>query len=73
VFRDEELETMADKEPVETEDVSRAVIADALLRERDVVISRLRRMGVEVVDAPAQGAGVSLLNAYLELKRRNVL
>jgi uncharacterized protein (DUF58 family) len=73
VFRDEELEAMADKEPVETEDVSRAVIADALLRERDVVISRLRRMGVEVVDAPAQGAGVSLLNAYLELKRRNVL
>jgi hypothetical protein len=30
-------------------------------------------MGVEVVDAPAQSAGVNLLNAYLELKRRNVL
>jgi uncharacterized protein (DUF58 family) len=73
VFRDEDLESMADKEPVETDDVSRAVIADALLREREVVISRLRRMGVEVVDAPAQSAGVNLLNAYLELKRRNVL
>jgi uncharacterized protein (DUF58 family) len=73
VFRDEDLEAMADKEPVETDDVSRAVIADVLLRERDVVISRLKRMGVEVVDAPAQSAGVSLLNAYLELKRRNVL
>jgi uncharacterized protein (DUF58 family) len=73
VFRDEELDSMADKEAVEAEDVSRAVIADALLRERDVVISRLRRMGVEVVDAPAERAGVSLLNAYLELKRRNVL
>ena len=73
VFRDEELETMADKEPFEADDVSRAVIADALLREREIVISRLRRMGVEVVDAPAERAGVSLLNAYLELKRRNVL
>jgi uncharacterized protein (DUF58 family) len=73
VFRDEELERMADKEPVNPDDVSRAVIADALLRERDVVISRLRRMGVEVVDTPAERAGVSLLNAYLELKRRNVL
>lgn len=73
VFRDEELESMADKEPFEVDDVSRAVIADALLHERELVISRLRRMGVEVVDAPVKGAGVNLLNAYLELKRRNVL
>ncbi len=73
VFRDEELESMADKEPIQTSDVSRAVIADTLLRERESVISRLRRMGVEVVDAPAERAGVSLLNAYLDLKRRNVL
>ena len=72
-FRDEELESMADKEPFEPDDVSRAVIADALLREREVVISRLRRMGVEIVDAPMERAGISLLNAYLELKRRNVL
>jgi uncharacterized protein (DUF58 family) len=73
VFRDQELEDLADKEPSKPSDVSRAVIADALLREREVVISRLRRMGVEVVDAPAERAGVTLLNAYLDLKRRNVL
>ncbi len=73
VFRDEELEAMADKEPAEVSDVSRAVIADALLREREVVITRLRRLGVEIVDAPAERVGVSLLNAYLEVKRRNVL
>ena len=73
VFRDEELEAMADKEPLQSRDVSRAVIADTLLRERESVILRLRRMGVEVVDAPAVRAGVSLLNAYLDLKRRNVL
>ena|SRR5215471_17435274 len=73
VFRDEELEAMADKEPAEVRDVSRAVIADALLREREVVITRLKRLGVEIVDAPAERVGVSLLNAYLEVKRRNVL
>ncbi len=73
VFRDEELEAMADKEPSVPSDVSRAVIADTLLRERETVISRLRRMGVEVVDAPVERAGASLLNAYLDLKRRNVL
>jgi len=73
VFRDEELESMADKEPGAAEDVSRAVIADALLRERDVVITRLRRLGVEIVDAPAERVGVALLNTYLKVKRRNVL
>jgi uncharacterized protein (DUF58 family) len=73
VFRDEELEDMVAKEPVEPEDISRAVIADALLREREVVISRLRRMGVEIVDAPVERAGMRLLNAYLDLKRRNIL
>jgi uncharacterized protein (DUF58 family) len=73
VFRDQELEAMADKEPREPSDVSRAVIADAMLKEREVVISRLRRMGVEVVDTPADRAGMQLLNAYLGLKRRNVL
>jgi uncharacterized protein (DUF58 family) len=73
VFRDEELETMADKEPADGRDISRALIADTLLREREVVITRLHRLGVEVVDAPAERVGISLLNAYLDVKRRNVL
>lgn len=73
VFRDEELEAMADKEPADGRDISRAVIADTLLREREIVITRLRRLGVEVVDAPAERVGISLLNAYLDVKRRNVL
>lgn len=73
VFRDEELESMADKEPRESADMSRAVIADTLLREREVVITRLRRLGVEIVDAPADRAGINLLNAYFDLKRRNVI
>jgi uncharacterized protein (DUF58 family) len=73
VFRDEELEAMVDKEPAEAKDVSRAVIADALLREREVVTTRLKRLGAEIVDAPAEQAGINLLNAYLDLKRRNVL
>jgi uncharacterized protein (DUF58 family) len=73
VFRDDELESLADKEPRETADMSRAVIADAILRERDVVTARLRRLGVEIVDTPAERAGVNLLNSYFDLKRRNVI
>ena len=69
-FRDEELEGLVRAEPREPDDVSRAVIAASLLKERDVVITRLQRLGVEIVDAPAARVGPALLNRYFELKRR---
>jgi uncharacterized protein (DUF58 family) len=73
VFRDEELETLASAEPQDPDDVSRAVIADALLKEREVVIGRLKRMGAHIVDAPARRIGPELLSGYLDLKRRDLL
>lgn len=69
LFRDVELEEMSRRQPEAVEDVSRAVIADALLRERDIVIERLRRMGVHVVDAPLETMGMGVLEAYLAAKR----
>jgi uncharacterized protein (DUF58 family) len=71
IFRDEELETMANGEPQTPEDVSRAVIADAMLRERDVVIERLRRLGVQIVDAPVEEISANLLKTYFAVKRRD--
>jgi uncharacterized protein (DUF58 family) len=73
VFRDEELQRLVDAEPVTPEDVSRAVIADGLLRQREAVAARLRRMGAQIVDAPAEGLGPALLNAYLDVKRRGLV
>ena len=51
VLRDEELEAFAAAEPAEPDDVSRAVTAAALLRERRLVLTRLRHLGVHVVEA----------------------
>lgn len=73
VANDEELEILRDAAPRTPEDVSKAVIADKLLREREVVLSRLRRLGVEIVDAPAGRMRSDLLDRYLDLKRRNRL
>jgi uncharacterized protein (DUF58 family) len=73
VFRDEELEAIARREPVDPEAVSRAVTAEALLRERDVVIARLVRLGAHIVDAPARVMGPELISAYIDLKRRDLL
>jgi uncharacterized protein (DUF58 family) len=73
VFRDEELESFIEAQPDAPDDVTRAVIADALLRERELVITRLKRMGVHVLDAPVRSLGPELLNRYLDLKRRDLL
>jgi len=73
IFRDEELEAIARREPTDPEAVSRAVTAEALLRERDLVMARLARMGVHIVDAPSTSIGPALLSAYIDLKRRDLL
>ena len=73
IFRDEELEVIERREPVDPEAVSRSVTAGALLRERDVVIARLARLGAHIVDAPASSVGPALLSAYIDLKRRDLM
>ena len=73
LFRDEELESLAGAEPHEPEDVVKAVTAASLLRQRRLVIARLRRMGIQVVEATREEAGPALVNAYVSLKRRNML
>ena len=73
VMRDEELETLAAAEPHEPEDVTRAVTAAALLRERRLVIARLRHLGVHVLEAAHDEAGPAVVAAYLGFKRRGLL
>lgn len=73
VLRDEELEGLTAAEPLTPDDVSRAVVAGALLREREAVVARLRRLGAHIVDTPAAQVGPAVVNAYLDLKRRDLL
>lgn len=73
LFTDTELEDLTRREPIEPADVSRAVVADILLQERKLVIAKLRRMGAEVIEAPAGRFGADLVDRYLGLKRRDRL
>jgi uncharacterized protein (DUF58 family) len=72
-FRDEELEQLAAAEPHEPDDVSRAVVAVALLRQREGVLGQLRRLGVQVLEARAAELGPDLINRYLDVKRRELV
>jgi uncharacterized protein (DUF58 family) len=73
VPKDEELEALAAAEPATAEDVSRAVTAAGLLRERRLVLTRLRHLGVHVLEAAAAETGPALVNTYLGFKRRSLL
>jgi uncharacterized protein (DUF58 family) len=73
VMHDTELDALVDAAPETPDDVSRAVIAAALVRERRIVTARLQRMGVHIVEAHHDRLGGELVNTYLALKKRNAL
>lgn len=73
VMHDDELEALVTAAPDTPDDVARAVVAASLLRERDLVLARLRRLGAHIVETPADRIGPAVLNVYLDLKRRDLL
>jgi uncharacterized protein (DUF58 family) len=73
MMKDVELETLADMPPGTPEDVGRAVTAGGLLRERQVVIGRLRLLGAHVIEADHHRLGPALVERYLEIKQENLL
>jgi uncharacterized protein (DUF58 family) len=73
VLRDEELEAIAAAEPQTADDVTRAVTAATLLKERRVVITRLQHLGVHVVEAEYDRVNERLVQTYLDLKKRDLL
>ena len=73
VLRDEELESIADAMPARPEDVTRAVTAAALIRDRRLALTRLQHLGVHVIESEYDRVGERLVAGYIDLKRRNLL
>jgi len=73
LMKDVELETLADMAPAAPEDVARAVTAGDLLRQRQVVIGKLRLLGAHVIEADHQRLGPALVERYIQLKEENLL
>lgn len=72
-LRDPLFAELAGAQPDTLLDVHRAVVADALLHDREVVLRRLARRGVLCIDAPPARVGPDLVNRYLEIKRREMV
>ncbi|EGD60345.1 hypothetical protein Y88_2219 [Novosphingobium nitrogenifigens DSM 19370] len=69
VMRDEDLDTMAEADVEAIDDAARAVVASTLIRQRALVLTRLRQAGIMVIEAPWETIGNRLLDAYLTIKR----
>jgi len=72
-FRNQALEDLIKREPQNSQEVAESVIAETLVRERDIVIARLKRMGAHILDAEPSTLNMSVLNIYLALKARNAI
>ena len=70
---DTELEDLAATQPDSMTDIAIAVSADALANQRALVLSRLRRLGVDVIEASHDAIGYRLIDAYLETKRAEAI
>ena len=72
-FEDAALSQLADAAPGTAQDVARAVIADTLLSERDVVLRRLQRLGVQIIETTPGKFSSELVSRYLQIKQRDML
>ncbi|MEO1569141.1 MAG: DUF58 domain-containing protein, partial [Pseudomonadota bacterium] len=72
-FEDAALAGFIETPPETPEDVGRAVIADGLLREREVVLLKLQRLGAQVIETTPGAFGAELVSRYLQIKRREML
>ena len=72
-FRNTALDQLITQDAVTPVDAASSLIGDGLMREREVVLKRLERMGVNVIDADAETLNMKVLNTYMLLKARNAI
>lgn len=73
MLRDDELEGFAEADPVDADDVTRAITAASLLKERQEVVAELRQLGIDVLETPFEDVAPQIAEAYLRIKRRDRL
>jgi uncharacterized protein (DUF58 family) len=72
-LRDPSIDALATAIPVGLSDLHRSVVAGDLRTERELVLRRLRRMGVHTLDASPREASPRLVSRYLDIKRRELV
>jgi uncharacterized protein (DUF58 family) len=72
-MRDPLLLRLRNEEPGDFRDAARAVIAGDFIKEREIVLGRIARMGIHCLDVASPGLSAALLNCYLSIKQKGLL
>lgn len=72
-IRDASLDRISAQRPGSLHDLNRAVVAGDMRREREVVLTRLRRQGIFCIDGAPGEISVDLINRYLDVHRRELV
>jgi len=73
VLSDPDLKAAAHLRPANRAELSRTLVAQDLWTAREQTMRELRRLGALVVESAPSDAGVEAMNAYIEVKRRQLL
>lgn len=65
---DSEIEGLIAAPPADIATLARSVTADSLAQQRKLVLQRLRRMGVDVIEAPWAAIGPRLIDRYFAIR-----
>jgi len=65
---DSEVEDLIAAPPGDIATLARAVTADSLAQQRKIVLQRLRRLGIDVLEAPWEAIGPRLIDRYLAIR-----
>ncbi len=65
---DSVVEELIAAPPDDIATLARAVTADSLVQQRKLVLTRLRRLGIDVLEAPWQTIGPRLIDRYLAIR-----
>ncbi|MEO0907669.1 MAG: DUF58 domain-containing protein [Pseudomonadota bacterium] len=70
---DHDLEDFIAREPGDIATLAQSVTADTLLHQRQIVLQRLRRMGVDVIEAPYEQISYDLIDKYFMIKNSEAI
>jgi len=73
VLQDPDLRAAARLLPADKPELCRGLVARDLWSEREHAVRELRRLGALVVESTPQDVGTDAMNAYIEIKRRQLL
>lgn len=72
-IRDPDLEQLVEDAPDDMDGVATLVAANQSISERRLVLERLARLGVSIVDAKPEQVTSRLISTYLEIKARELI